>query len=108
MTEIVYSGHDNKASIVVSQDGVPMDFAAVTRMTLALRGLGVVADTDIDSDLIVWSVGGGAIEFDLGGIDVAAGLYQATLVAYDPLHTNGQVLADPAAPQEQRLVVRVA
>jgi hypothetical protein len=96
MTEIVYRGHDNKASITVSMDGEPMDFSAVTRMTLELQGQGVVADSDVDAGLIDWSAGDGLVEFDLGAIDLARGSYEAILVAYDNAHQAGQVIAHPS------------
>jgi hypothetical protein len=99
MTEIVFNGRDNKARITISQDGVPMDFAAIVRMTLSLAGRSTVIDSDSDPAHIAWSAGDGVVEFDLGEVSVAPGLYQATLVAYDALHTDGQVLAHPAAAQ---------
>lgn len=104
MTEIVFSGHDNKPRITVSQDGVAFDFAAVTRMTLALRGFATLLDSDVDADLIDWSAGSGVVVFDLGAASIPVGIYNATLVAYDALHPAGQVLAHPAATE---LIVRV-
>ncbi len=104
MTEIVYSGHDNRPRITISQDGVPMDFAAVTRITLALRGFATLIDSAVDAGLIDWSAGAGVVSFDLGAAGIPVGLYQGTLVAYDALHPDGQVLAHPAGAE---LVVRV-
>lgn len=99
MTEIVYRGHDNKASVIVSQDGQPMDFDAVERMTLALRGHDGLIDSDNDADAIDWSEGGGKIVFALGPFDIKPGTYDATLVAYDPAHPAGQVIAHPSGVQ---------
>ncbi len=104
MTEIVYSGHDNPCSITISQDGVAMNFAAVTRMTLSLRGHATLLDSAVDANLIDWSAGSGVVSFDLGGASIPAGIYNATLVAYDALHLDGQVLAHAAGAQ---LIVRV-
>ena len=105
MTEIVYRGHDNRASITVLMDGAPMDFSAVTRMTLELQGQGVVADSDVDGGLIDWSAGAGLIEFDLGDLSLPCGLHRAILVAYDPLHPDGQVIAHPAGAELRIRVV---
>ncbi len=104
MTEIVYSGHDNKPRITISQDGVAMDFAAVTRMTLALRGFAALIDSDVHAGAIDWSAGSGSVSFDIGDLAIPVGIYTATLIAYDTLHPAGQVLAHPAGAE---LVVRV-
>lgn len=96
--ELVYIGNDNPAIIYVSQTvlGVTttLDLSAVTRMTLELEGHDTVLDTDDDATLIDWSAGSGAIEFNLSGaaLDISVGRYRATLIAFDPDHTNGQVL----------------
>lgn len=105
MTEIVFRGHDGPAaSITIMQDDVPLDFSAITRMTLALRGHGVVADTDDDSTLIDWSAGDGVVRLALGALALPVGLHAATLVAYDALHANGQVLAHPSLSDAQLLI----
>lgn len=105
MTEIVYRGHDNRASITVLMDGAPMDFSTVTRMTLALRGHDVLIDSDQDAGAIDWSGGAGLIEFALGDLSLPCGLHRAILVAYDPLHPNGQVIAHPAGAELRIRVV---
>lgn len=105
MTEIVYRGHDNRASITVLMDGAPMDFSTVTRMTLELPRADVVVDSDQHPGAIDWSGGAGLIEFDLGDLSLPCGLHRAILVAYDPLHPNGQVIAHPAGAELRIRVV---
>ena len=92
MIEIVYLGRDNRNTIQVRQNNVPLDFAAVTRMVLYLEGWSGTADSGVDAALIDWSQGGGLVSFALGGLDIPVGEYQASLVAFDALHPNGQVL----------------
>lgn len=100
--EIVFDGFDNTATIQIDLDGVPLDFSAVTRMTLGLRGYDTpIADSDIDPTTIVWTAGDGAVVFTLGHLDVQPGVYQGILVAYDALHPAGQVLAHPSLPGAQ-------
>lgn len=105
MIENVYLGHDNVVRIIVSDSGTPLNLAGITRMTLELQGAGVVVDSDETPRLIDWSQGGGVVEFELGDLVIAPGTYDATLVAYDPLHTDGQVICHPAGSRLQFRVV---
>jgi hypothetical protein len=93
LTEVVYKGRDNPNSITVEQDGLPLDFSAVTRMTCAFTGSATVADSDENSSLFDWDQGGGKIEFNFNDLDIPAGNRHATLIAYDPVHPDGQVIA---------------
>ena len=94
MIETVYKLRDNPNTVTFSEDGVVIDFSAATRMVLTLKRVGKIADTNDDAALIDWSQGGGVVEFNLNDIVITSksDLY-ATLVVYDALHTDGQILA---------------
>lgn len=105
MIKTIYRGRDNEESISVRQNGVLVNFSPVTRMTL-LAG-GILFDSAIDSTLINWSGNDGKkITFKIGASTIPLGLHGAVLVAYDPLHPNGQVIAHPAGPKLTFRVVR--
>lgn len=98
-TLVVYKNRDNPPSAEFREDGVLMDFTAVTRMTLELRGAGVTLDTDVDASLIDWSQGGGKVQFNIADENLAPGTYRGRLVAYDAGHPDGQVLThDKSGP----------
>ena len=93
MIETVYLNRDNPISVEFKEDGSLIDFSAATRMVLSFAGSLVVADTNSNPALIDWSIGSGVVEFNLNDLAIADGeLLHATLVVYDPLHTDGQVL----------------
>ena len=91
-SEIIYKGKDNPVTVELKEDGVVMDFSAVTRMTLDLIGSGLVFDSDVTASLIDWSQGSGKVVFNINDEAVAVGSYRGRLIAYDALHTDGQVL----------------
>jgi len=93
LTEVVYKDRDNPNSIIIEQDGVPLDFSAVTRMICSFTGTDAVADSEVTASLFDWGQGGGKIEFNFNDLDVPAGNRHATLIAYDPAHPDGQVIA---------------
>lgn len=101
MIETVYKLRDNPNTVTFSEDGVLIDFSAATRMVLSFEGSVVVADTGVDATLIDWSAGSGVVEFNINGIDIEAGseLF-ATLVVYDPLHVDGQVIVSGSATRK--------
>lgn len=90
--EVIYKGRDNPVTVELKEDGVAMDFSAVTRMTLDIIGSGLTFDTDVNATLIDWSAGSGKVTFNINDEAVAVGSYRGRLVAYDALHTDGQVL----------------
>jgi len=91
--ETVYKTFDNVNSIQVLKDSVAVDFSAVTRMKVIFQGSETVVDSSVDAAAIDWDDGGGVINFTFG--DVALdGERKATLVAYDPAHTSGQIILD--------------
>lgn len=95
----VYPGRDRPSQITVKLNGVAVDFTATTRMLLTFREVATVADTAIDASLIDWTQGGGVIIFKLNGLGLAAGLYTASLFAYDGTHPNGQPIIRPEDPE---------
>lgn len=70
-------------------------------MVCELSPSGVVIDTATAPDAISWTEGG-EVTFDFGDQD-ATGLQRAELVAFDPAHPVGQVLAHPSAGIECQL-----
>ena len=89
ITETIFKGADNAIEFIVYQDEQPLDFSAVTRMTLNVEG--EVFDTLMNSDYITWN-SEGKVTIKIGSIIQATGFKQATLKAFDPQHPNGQVL----------------
>lgn len=119
MTEIIFQGTSNVASIVIQRDQhdgqgyvpVPLaDMEAVQRVTLQLtvnrKEIGPLIDSAEDPDAITWGDADGRVSFELGALlaDVKPGAYQGILTLFDGLHPNGQVVAHPAAAE---LVFRV-
>lgn len=103
MTElVVYKGTDSPCEIRILKKGSPVDFAGATRMLLTFRESDVVADSNVDGTLIDWSVGNGFILFRLGGIDLDAGNYTASLTVFDGAHPNGQPISHPDVDGELR------
>jgi hypothetical protein len=91
--ETVYKNRDNPNTVTFKEDGAAIDFSAATRMVLSFKGSAVVADTSVDGSLIDWSQGNGVVEFNINDIGITGGCsYSATLVVYDPAHTDGQVI----------------
>ena len=94
MIEVVYKNRDNPNTVTFKEGGVVIDFSAATRMVLSFYGSDVVADTAVDAALIDWTAGGGVVEFNINDLGVVAGRrLPATLIVYDPAHTDGQVIA---------------
>lgn len=104
MIEVIYKSRNNRVVGEFYFDGVPANFSPVTRMTL-LAG-GVLLDSNDDPQLIDWSLGNGKVGFKIGQSAVPLGLHQCTLVAFDPNHPDGQVIAHPAGPKLSFRVVR--
>lgn len=92
LKEIVYKGRNNPNSVTFEQDGVEIDFSAATRMLVDFEGISTSADTADNAGLIDYSQGSGLVEFNFNGLDIPAGLYRASVVVFDALHTDGQVL----------------
>lgn len=85
---------------VIDHDGkvVPEPFLTATHAKLYLYGNGIVVDSQVDLGAIDWSLGGGKIELNLGGVDVTAGSYRARLVVFGPNFPDGYVLTHETGP----------
>lgn len=101
----VYKGADNPVSAVFYVDLRPLVMQQVNRVVLKLYtldgDLAATFDTDINSS--VMEVGENTnvspatynkINFNLNDSELS-GMYNATIIIYDPLHTDGQVIAHP-------------
>ncbi len=89
--EVVYDNRDNSASILFSLGGTPIDFSAATRFLLTVGA--VTVDTDTSPTAITTTATTGELEFLLGQEGLPVGKTNASLIVFDPGHTNGQVLA---------------
>lgn len=92
VTEIIAKDLDNDFQIIISDDSGVVDFTAVTRMTIEADG--VIKDSDIDASAITWD-SLGVITFKLGDMALSKGFYSATLIAFDPAHSSGQLICSP-------------
>ena len=91
--ETVFKQRDNLNIVNFSDmDGNVIDFAATTRMVLKFEGSTVVADTAIDPTLINFSIGGGDVSFQINDLLIAEGEYSASLIQYDLIHVDGQIV----------------
>lgn len=95
--ETVFKLRDNVNKVLFEDKitGDPVDFTGASRMVLSFLGSAIVADTDVDADLIDFtqSEGTGLLIFNLGALLVTeTGELAATLVVYDPTHLLGQVI----------------
>lgn len=90
ITEMIFLGRDNENELDILQDGEPADFSGITRMLLTFEGSPVVVDS-LTNPGIDWTPDG-RVMLRLGELDIAPSKYLATLIAYDPVHDDGQVL----------------
>jgi hypothetical protein len=92
--EVVYLGHNNVIELILLADDEAVDLAAVTDMTLTLGDLLVTSDNTA-GDPILWDQLGydtGEIHLILGDVaNLEAGSYNAPLVVYDAVNTDGIV-----------------
>jgi hypothetical protein len=99
ITEMVFLGHDNENEFLVEQDGQPVDFTGVTRMRLSFDGSEVTADS-LTFAGVSWT-NNGRVQLRLGSLAIAPSRYMGTLVAYDPVHDDGQVIFHAAQGRVQ-------
>ena len=91
-SEKIFPNRDNIALVLFKQGGVAIDFSTATRFVMTI-GTDVI-DTDIDSDAITTTATQGELQFKLGTLSLTfTGKKFATLIVYDPAHTNGQTIA---------------
>jgi hypothetical protein len=95
ITATVYGGTSSAVIIRVLQNGEPINFSAVTRITADFEGSAVVVDSDDSPDSILWN-SSGEISLILSDFGIAAGDRRLGLTVYDAGHTSGQRLIDPA------------
>lgn len=101
---LVYRGRDNEVEVKLmafdpaAGKMVPMDFSTVTRMVLTFTEVEpmVVFDSQLIPGVIDWSQGGGKVVFDITGYALPVGVYRASLIAFDPINSDGLVVVDAA------------
>lgn len=101
---LVYRGRDNQVEVKIlvfdlaAGKMVPVDFSTTTRMVLTFPEVDpmVVFDSAIIPGVIDWSQGGGKVVFDITGYALPIGVYRASLIAFDPVNTDGLVVIDAA------------
>lgn len=110
-TERVYKSatgmHDNTAVFSVSIEGESTPLAGVTRITCDLQPADEEIDSDTSPNAITWT-DAGVVTLDLAEHTfgtVPTGLQRCKLVAYDPSHTNGQVLAHRGGEDNQLTII---
>lgn len=105
--EIIYKSasgiYENTAEIQVTLEGNAQPLLNVSRITCKLTN-GELIDSDISPSAITWT-DEGVITFDFAEHSFTAtptGRQQAMVVAYDPAHTDGQVITHSKG-EENRL-----
>lgn len=93
--ESVYQSHDNPSVVTVSSTDSETPLAGVTRITCELVSAGILIDSAVEPTDIAWT--DTQITFDIGDY-AATGTQKAVIVAYDPVHPDGQVIAHPNGP----------
>ncbi len=99
--------HDNTAVVSVSIEGEATPLAGVTRITCELQPADVTVDSDVSPNAITWTAEG-EITLDFAEHSFASiptGTQRCKLVAYDPAHPNGQVLAHRNGEDNQLTVI---
>ena len=104
VTQVIYSGHDNEAKLVLRQPDpsgrrlVPVDLTAITRLVLIMPDAEpdrLVFDTDLEPTAMTWGIEAGVVELNLQQYDVPIGTYVVGLIGYNEENPNGLVLVDP-------------
>lgn len=93
--ESVFQSHDNPSVVTVSSTDSATPLLGVTRITCELVSAAILIDSDTLPLAITWT--DTQIIFDIGDQE-ATGTQKAVIVAYDPAHTDGQVIAHPNGP----------
>lgn len=99
ISELIYLGRDNENELIIQQDGNPVDLSGVTRMLLQFEGSAVVVDS-LTFDGIDWT-SDGLVKLRLGMLPIKPSKYMATLIAFDPIHDDGQVIFHAAEGRMQ-------
>lgn len=92
IVETVYLGRDNPNFATFFLDGELIDFSPVTRFVCGFAGSDVVVDTATMPGLIRATEKVGQLRFFFTELAIDPSLYGATIVVFDDLHPDGQVL----------------
>ena len=92
--EQVFISRDNPAVVTVGSTDSATPLSGMTRITCELVGAGITIDSATSPLAIVWT--DTQITFDIGD-QAATGNQKAIIIAYDPAHPQGQVIAHPKA-----------
>ncbi|MCW8884154.1 MAG: hypothetical protein OQK12_02720 [Motiliproteus sp.] len=87
--------YENVAIVEVSIEGNATPLDGVTRITCELQPSGETVDSDASPTAITWQ-NDGAITLDFAEHTFAitpSGIQRCKLIAFDPSHLNGQVIA---------------
>jgi hypothetical protein len=107
MIETVYQGRDNRNRIAIRENNVPLSLADASRVILYLDGYGEI-DSASHADLFDWD--DGVLEFAVGSLSIPIGDYRASVIVFDALHPNGQVLIHAESQSQhpgETLTIRV-
>jgi hypothetical protein len=91
INEMVYQGRDNVNQLTLTEDGLPVNLSAATRMLLQFDGSDVEADSALSNEYIDWDAQG-RVNLRLGSLPIIPSKYPATLIVYDADHPEGQVV----------------
>ena len=86
--EVVYTGRDNSISLKLSSDDVVINHTAITRCQLRIGS--TLIDSNVSPSWFDLTQADRLI-LKLGASSLIAGRYTATLIIFDPGHSNGLV-----------------
>ena len=93
MFEVVYLGRDNSIDLLFMVDGNVADISGAERVTIEFGD--VTVDSDTSPDAFDWSDGeDGILYLTLGEESIPVGSYNALIVIYDTIFTDGVVWDD--------------
>ncbi len=105
ITDIIFKGSSNKVEVIVSEDGVPVNFLAggVKRMELYIGGIVVTSDTSR-----LTFADGGLITLALGDVEALGTRvdYNLHLKIFTDGDTLGKMIIHPRLP-ESSMILRV-
>lgn len=93
MYETVYLGRDNALDLLFVENGDVVDISNTIRITIEFDD--TVIDSDTRPDAFDWSDGeDGKLYLTLGDENIPIGSYNALIVIYDSIYTDGMVWDD--------------
>lgn len=99
----IYNGYDNLIELILTEDAVAYDLAAITRIDLKVSDAKTVTNSTPTAFPIKWESGAfavGQIQMQLGAQSIVAGKYLAKLILFSPSFPNGEVWAELALTVE--------